>query len=60
MPRPRICTTFARSSKLARICSVADPFATVHAIVDRVVDDYGPVVGGIGNDVDQPTSVRQS
>ena len=29
------------------------PFAIVHAIVDRVVDDYAPVVAGIENDIDE-------
>jgi magnesium transporter len=29
------------------------PFAIVHAILDRVVDDYGPVVAGVENDVDE-------
>jgi magnesium transporter len=28
-------------------------FAIVHAIVDRVVDDYGPVVAGVENDIDE-------
>ncbi|MGE0027873.1 MAG: magnesium and cobalt transport protein CorA [Thermoleophilia bacterium] len=29
------------------------PIAILHAIVDRVVDDYAPVVAGIGNDIDE-------
>ena len=29
------------------------PFAIVHAVLDRVVDDYGPVVAGIENDIDE-------
>jgi magnesium transporter len=29
------------------------PLAIVHAIMDRVVDDYAPVVAGIENDVDE-------
>jgi magnesium transporter len=29
------------------------PMAIVHAVVDRVVDDYGPVVDGVENDVDE-------
>ena len=29
------------------------PMAIVHAVVDRVVDDYGPVVAGVENDVDE-------
>ena len=29
------------------------PFAIVHAILDRVVDDYAPVVAGIENDIDE-------
>jgi magnesium transporter len=29
------------------------PFAIVHSILDRVVDDYAPVVAGIENDVDE-------
>jgi magnesium transporter len=29
------------------------PMAVVHAVVDRVVDDYGPVVAGLENDVDE-------
>jgi magnesium transporter len=29
------------------------PMAIVHAIVDRVVDDYTPVVAGLENDVDE-------
>ena len=27
--------------------------AIVHAIIDRVVDDYGPVVAGLQNDIDE-------
>ena len=27
--------------------------AILHAIMDRVVDDYGPVVAGLENDVDE-------
>ena len=29
------------------------PFAIVHAILDRVVDDYAPVVAGVENDIDE-------
>jgi magnesium transporter len=29
------------------------PFAIVHAILDRVVDDYIPVVAGVENDIDE-------
>jgi len=29
------------------------PLAVVHAITDRVVDDYAPVVAGIENDIDE-------
>jgi magnesium transporter len=29
------------------------PVAIVHAILDRVVDDYGPVVAGVENDIDE-------
>jgi magnesium transporter len=29
------------------------PFAIVHAILDRVVDDYAPVIAGIENDIDE-------
>jgi magnesium transporter len=29
------------------------PVAILHAIMDRVVDDYGPVVAGIENDIDE-------
>ena len=29
------------------------PVAVVHAIMDRVVDDYAPVVAGIENDIDE-------
>ena len=29
------------------------PVAILHAIMDRVVDDYGPVVAGVENDVDE-------
>jgi magnesium transporter len=29
------------------------PMSIVHAIVDQVVDDYMPVVNGIGNDIDE-------
>jgi magnesium transporter len=29
------------------------PVAVLHAIMDRVVDDYGPVVAGIENDIDE-------
>ncbi len=29
------------------------PAAIVHAIIDRVVDDYGPVVAGLQNDIDE-------
>jgi len=30
-----------------------DPMSIVHAIVDRVVDDYAPVVVGVENDIDE-------
>ncbi len=30
-----------------------DPEAILHAIMDRVVDDYGPVVDGLENDIDE-------
>jgi len=29
------------------------PVAILHAIMDRVVDDYGPVVAGVENDIDE-------
>ncbi|HXV94695.1 MAG TPA: magnesium/cobalt transporter CorA, partial [Pseudonocardia sp.] len=29
------------------------PFAVLYAVLDRVVDDYGPVLDGLQNDVDQ-------
>jgi magnesium transporter len=29
------------------------PVAIVHAIIDRVVDDYGPVVAGLQEDIDE-------
>jgi magnesium transporter len=29
------------------------PFAIVHAIMDRVVDDYAPIVAGVENDIDE-------
>jgi magnesium transporter len=29
------------------------PVAIVHAIFDRVVDDYGPVIAGVENDIDE-------
>ena len=29
------------------------PFEIVYAILDRVVDDYAPVVAGIENDIDE-------
>ncbi len=29
------------------------PVAILHAIMDRVVDDYGPVVAGLENDIDE-------
>ncbi|HMJ37733.1 MAG TPA: magnesium/cobalt transporter CorA [Baekduia sp.] len=29
------------------------PVAVLHAIMDRVVDDYGPVVAGVENDIDE-------
>jgi magnesium transporter len=29
------------------------PFAVLHAIMDRVVDEYGPVVAGVENDIDE-------
>ncbi|MGH2741527.1 MAG: magnesium/cobalt transporter CorA [Thermoleophilaceae bacterium] len=29
------------------------PGAVLHAIVDRVVDDYGPAITGLGEDIDQ-------
>lgn len=38
----------ARPELLAR-----GPIAILHAIVDRVVDDYAPVGAGIGNDIDE-------
>jgi magnesium transporter len=38
----------ARPELLAR-----GPVAIVHAILDRVVDDYAPVVAGVENDIDE-------
>lgn len=38
----------ARPELLAR-----GPIAILHAIVDRVVDDYAPLGAGIGNDIDE-------
>jgi magnesium transporter len=32
---------------------VRGPMAVVHAVMDRVVDDYAPVVGGLENDLDE-------
>jgi magnesium transporter len=29
------------------------PVAVLHAIMDRVVDDYGPVIAGVENDIDE-------
>ncbi len=29
------------------------PFAIVHAIIDRVVDDYAPVIAGVESDIDE-------
>jgi magnesium transporter len=29
------------------------PGAVLHSIVDRVVDDYGPAIAGLGEDIDQ-------
>ncbi len=29
------------------------PVAILHAIMDRVIDDYGPVVTGVGKDIDE-------
>jgi magnesium transporter len=29
------------------------PGAVLHAIVDKVVDDYGPAIAGLGNDIDE-------
>jgi magnesium transporter len=29
------------------------PVAIIHAIMDRVVDDYGPVLAGVENDIDE-------
>jgi magnesium transporter len=29
------------------------PVAIIHAIMDRVVDDYGPVIAGLENDIDE-------
>jgi magnesium transporter len=29
------------------------PIAILHAIMDRVVDDYGPVIAGVENDIDE-------
>ena len=29
------------------------PGAVLHAIVDRVVDDYGPALAGLGEDIDE-------
>lgn len=29
------------------------PIAILHAVMDRVVDDYGPVVSGLENDIDE-------
>jgi magnesium transporter len=29
------------------------PYAVLYAIMDRIVEDYGPVVDGLGNDIDE-------
>ena len=31
----------------------AGPYAVLYAVTDRVVDDYGPVVAGLENDIDE-------
>ena len=38
--------TCASSSRPTRSCSRSGPSAVLYAVVDRVVDDYGPVVDG--------------
>ena len=45
---PRSPQLEARPELLSR-----GPFAIVHAILDRVVDDYAPVIAGIENDIDE-------
>ena len=40
-----------KRSRRTRSCSTAGPAAAVWAILDKVVDDYQPVVDGIDNDI---------
>ena len=44
---------FATASRSVRISCDADRRRSLHAIIDRVVDDYGPVVAGSQNDIDE-------
>ena len=61
---PQFVVTIRRgaASELARVRQALEshpellrrgPMAIVHAIVDRVVDDYVPVVAGVENDIDE-------
>ena len=43
----------ATTSRRAPISLRRGPVAILHAIMDRVVDDYAPVVAGIENDIDE-------
>jgi magnesium transporter len=61
-PRFVITVRHAESPDLARVRRSLEarpdlisrgPFAIVHAIMDRVVDDYAPIVAGVENDIDE-------
>ena len=45
--------TCVAASRLAQTCCCRGPVAILHAILDRVVDDYAPVVAGVENDIDE-------
>ena len=57
-----ITVRHGRASELGRVRRALEshpgllrrgPMAIVHAVVDRVVDDYAPVVAGVENDLDE-------
>ena len=50
---PDLARGAPRASRRAPICCSRGPVAIVHAIMDRVVDDYAPVVAGVENDIDE-------
>ena len=34
-------------------CSTHGPYAVLYTVMDKIVDDYGPVLEGLQNDIDE-------